>query len=198
VFEEFSQVFFSFLVIMNPFTSMVYLLGISGGFTQREKRDAISQATVIAGATLLVFLAFGPFVLRLLGVSISSFQVAGGLILMVISIRFMIGARSERRNGEAVDRDASIMIIGVPLITGPGVLTTTIMMISAHGYAMTFIASMAALFVVWVILNFSDSISKIIGHTGIEISARIMGLMLAAIAVEFIKLGLISIIQAGI
>jgi len=197
MFEPFSQVFFSFLIIMNPFTSMVYFLGISKGFTHKDKTSAINSATIIAGATLLVFLLIGPSLLSLLGVNVSSFQVAGGIILMVISIRFMIGARSLKSDEGSVSRDASIMIIGVPLITGPGVLTTTIMMVGAYGYFMTLIASMAALAVVWMILNLSETISRVIGRKGIEISARIMGLLLAAIAVEFIKKGIINIIQTA-
>ena len=196
MFEYFSQVFISFLVIMNPFTSMVYLLGISCDFSCEERKKAINSATLIAGVTLLIFLAAGSFLLQLLNVTVSSFQVAGGLILMVISVRFMLGSLSEKRQ-EHVSRDASIMSIGVPLITGPGVLTTTIMMVNAYGYVLTFLASMSALAVTWITLKLSDSIKRLIGDKGIEILARIMGLLLAAIAVEFIKRGVITIIQTG-
>ena len=197
MFEEFSQIFISFLVIMNPFTSAVYFLSISRGFSQKEKRDGINSATIIAGVALLVFLVIGQFLLSLLHVSISSFQVAGGIILMVISLRFVLGSIGERREAE-VSKDTSVMIIGVPLITGPGVLTTTMIMVGAYGYTATFLAAMLALAVVWAILNLSEHLRSAIGERGLEISARIMGLLLAAIAVEFMKKGILSIIQAGL
>jgi multiple antibiotic resistance protein len=193
--SQFSQIFFSFLIIMNPFTSMVYFLGISKGFSAREKAEAINSATYIAGVTLVIFLVLGPMLLSLLGVSISSFQVAGGIVLLVISVRFMLGNRLGNENN--MSRDANIMIIGVPLITGPGVLTTTMMMVGAYGQTLTFVAAIAALAVVWLILKLSGSICRLLGEKGMEISARIMGLLLAAIAVEFIKKGVISIVAQG-
>ena len=194
MFEVFSQIFISFLVIMNPFTTAVYFLGISKGFTVNEKGDAINSATAIAGVTLFVFLLIGPLLLSLLGVSISSFQVAGGIILLLISINFMLGNLIEGRH-EPVSKDASIMIIGVPLITGPGVLTTTMMMVEAYGRMQTLVAAALALAVTWLALKLSEPIRHVLGEKGMEISSRIMGLLLAAIAVEFIKKGVLSIMH---
>jgi multiple antibiotic resistance protein len=195
MFDVFGQIFISFLVIMNPFTSVAYFLSISKKFTAKEKANAINTATSIAGATLVVFLALGPLLLSVLGVSVSSFQVAGGIVLMVISINFILGNLFDRK--EKVDRDASVMIIGVPLITGPGVLTTTMIMVGAYGYLPTLVAAVSALFVVWVILKMSEPIRSVLGEKGMEISSRIMGLLLAAIAVEFMKKGVLAILAVG-
>jgi multiple antibiotic resistance protein len=195
MFDVFGQIFISFLVIMNPFTSVAYFLSISKKFTSKEKANAINTATSIAGATLVVFLALGPLLLSVLGVSVSSFQVAGGIVLMVISINFILGNLFDRR--AEVDRDASVMIIGVPLITGPGVLTTTMIMVGAYGYLPTLVAAVSALFVVWAILKMSEPIRSVLGEKGMEISSRIMGLLLAAIAVEFMKKGVLAIMAAG-
>jgi multiple antibiotic resistance protein len=193
--EAFGQIFISFLVIMNPFTSLAYFLSISKGFTSKEKADAINSATTIAGLTLFIFLVVGPLILNVLGISISSFQVAGGIVLLVISINFILGNLFDRK--EEVSKDGSIMIIGVPLITGPGVLTTTIIMVGAYGYLETILAAVPALIVVWLILKMSEHIRRILGTKGMEISSRIMGLLLAAIAVEFIKKGILAIMAAG-
>lgn len=195
MFENFNQIFTSFLVIMNPFTSLVYLLGISREFTPEEKSRAINSATFIAGATLVAFLLLGPVILSLLGVSMSSFQVAGGIVLLVISIRFMLGSRLS--GTDQGSKDAKIMIIGVPLITGPGVLTTTMIMVGSYGYLPSLAGALAALSVVWLTLKLSDRIGRILGERGLEISSRIMGLLLAAIAVEFLKRGVLTIVSTG-
>jgi multiple antibiotic resistance protein len=190
--QEFFQVFFSFLVIMDPFASAVYFLNISKKFTEAEKKDAVNAATLVAGATLLLFLAVGPVLLSILGVSTGSFQIAGGVILFIISVNFVLGGVTEKER--KLSRNASIMIIGVPLITGPGVLTTTIMMAGAYGHLITLSASAGALAVVWLILRLSERIHGLIGERGMEISSRIMGLLLAAIAVEFIKKGVLTVV----
>jgi len=197
MFDVFSQIFISFLVIMNPFTTAVYFLGISHKFTREEKAEAVNSATMIAGAALLIFLLIGPLLLSSLGVDISSFQVAGGIVLLLISINFIMGNLFDRKE-EPASKDASIMIIGVPLITGPGVLTTTMIMVQEYGRLETGVAAVFALAVVWAVLKLSEPLRKILGVRGMEISSRIMGLLLAAIAVEFIKRGILAIIEAGL
>ena len=197
MFDVFSQIFISFLVIMNPFTTAVYFLGISHKFTREEKAEAVNSATMIAGAALLIFLLIGPLLLSSLGVDISSFQVAGGIVLLLISINFIMGNLFDRKE-EPASKDASIMVIGVPLITGPGVLTTTMIMVQEYGRLETGVAAVFALAVVWAVLKLSEPLRKILGVRGMEISSRIMGLLLAAIAVEFIKRGILAIIEAGL
>jgi multiple antibiotic resistance protein len=187
---EFGRIFFSFLIIMDPFASAVYFLNISKKFTEKEKNDAINSATFIAGAALVLFLFMGQILLSILGITIPSFQVAGGIVLLVISIKFILGTFSEK--DFEVDKKTSIMIIGIPLITGPGVLTTTIIMAGTYGYTTTFLAALTALAAVWMILKFSKEIHTAIGKTGMEITSRIMWLLLTALAIEFIKQGIIS------
>ncbi|MFH1054660.1 MAG: MarC family protein [Candidatus Altiarchaeota archaeon] len=194
--HELGHIFISFLVIMNPFTSVAYFLGISKKFTDKEKADAINHATEIAGITMLVFLVIGPVLLSILGVSISSFQVAGGIVLLVISINFILGNLYDKKR--EVDVDASIMIIGVPLITGPGVLTTTMIMVAEYGYIPSLIAAIFAIVVVWLILKMSEPLRILLGEKGMAISSRIMGLLLAAIAVEFIKKGILTIAASAL
>ena len=187
--EEFFKIFVSFLVIMDPFASAFYFVGISRNFSEKEKKEAINLATMVAGGTLVFFLLIGPLLLSALGISISSFQIAGGIVLLVISVKFIMGAFGD---AEKPGRDTAIMIIGVPLITGPGVLTTTIIMTETYGHATTLSAALAAIAVAWLVLRFSKAIYRVLGKKGMDISSRIMGLLLASVAVEFIKNGILS------
>ncbi len=185
-FSDFVKAAISFLVIMDPFVSAMYFLSISKKFKKSEKRAAVNSSTIIAGATLFAFLIAGPLALSLLGITLESFQVAGGIVLLVISMKFILGSLGDK---EAVSRDTSIMIIGVPLITGPGVLTTAIILVSTYGILLTSAAALAALTAVWVIMRHAENIQKLIGWWGMEITSRIMGLLLAALAVEFMRKG---------
>ncbi|VVB66249.1 MarC family integral membrane protein [Candidatus Gugararchaeum adminiculabundum] len=189
----FITIFISFLVIMDPFASAAYYLAISRKFSDKEKKDAVKTATLMAGITLLVFFAIGPFLLQVLGITMSSFQIAGGIVLMLISIKFIMGGNE--KDGKGTSKDAAIMIIGVPMITGPGVLTTAILMVGAYGYPIPVAAATCALIVTWIILKLSDRMHSIIGDKGMEILSRMMGLLLAAIAVEMVKKGVFTTLQ---
>jgi multiple antibiotic resistance protein len=190
--EDFLKAFLAFLIIMDPFVSSLYFVGISRSFSRKEKRNAVNLSAFIACITLLIFLFGGPITLELLGISIPSFKIAGGIVLLIISIAFIMGSSKEREQ-EKIDKDAAIMIIGVPLITGPGVLTTTIIMRANYGLVLTSLAALASLGVTWLFLMGADIAHFVLKDKGMEIASRIMGLLLAAIAIQFILDGLQSV-----
>jgi multiple antibiotic resistance protein len=190
--QDFLKAFLAFLIIMDPFVSSLYFVGISRSFSSKEKRNAVNLSAFIACITLLIFLFGGPVTLELLGISIPSFKIAGGIVLLIISIAFIMGSSKEREQ-EKIDKDAAIMIIGVPLITGPGVLTTTIIMRANYGLVLTSLAALASLGVTWLFLMGADITHFVLKDKGMEIASRIMGLLLAAIAIQFILDGLQSV-----
>jgi len=189
VIEQFIKVFLAFLIIMDPFVSALYFLGISKTFSRKEKRDAVNLSSMIAGITLVIFLFGGPVMLDLLGITIPSFKIAGGLVLLIISIKFILGTATDQDQGK-ISRNAAIMIIGVPLITGPGVLTTIIILRQGYGLLMTSLGALASLVITWLFLMGADIVHFLLRDKGMEIASRIMGLLLAAIAIQFILSGI--------
>ena len=187
--QDFLKAFLAFLIIMDPFVSSLYFVGISRNFSKKEKRDAVNLSALIACITLVIFLFGGPAILEVLGISIASFKIAGGIVLLIISIAFILGTSKEREE-EKISKDAAIMIIGVPLITGPGVLTTTIIMRANYGLMVTSLAALASLLVTWLSLMGADITHFVLRDKGMEIASRIMGLLLAAIAIQFVLDGL--------
>ena len=187
--EDLIKVFLAFLIIMDPFVSALYFLGISKEFSRKEKRDAVNLASLIAGITLLVFLFGGPVILRLLGITIPSFKIAGGLVLLIISVNFILGTATEKEQ-QKISKNAAVMIIGVPLITGPGVLTTIIILRQGYGLLITSIGALASLVITWLFLMGADIVYFLLRDKGMEIASRIMGLLLAGIAVQFILGGI--------
>ena len=93
--QDFFKVFLAFLIIMDPFVSSLYFVGISRNFSRKEKWDAVNLSALIACITLVLFLFGGPVILKLLGINIASFKIAGGIVLLIISIAFILGSSKE-------------------------------------------------------------------------------------------------------
>jgi multiple antibiotic resistance protein len=187
--DELMKAFVAIFVIMDPFASLPPFIALTKGMTPEARVSAANTAALVAGCTLVFFTLFGPALLDFMGITMSSFQIAGGIMLMLIAIQFVLGVSfsKEEQNREV---NAAIVLIGVPLLCGPGVMTTAILLSSSLGLQTVIIASIAATFVTWIILNMASPIYRIIGVHGSEIMSRLMGLLLGAIAIEFIKKGL--------
>lgn len=184
------QAFVTIFVIMDPFASVGVFHSMTRSLSPKKRAEAARTAVFSAGAALLAFIAVGPFLLNAMGISLDHFKIAGGVILFLIALEFVLGISFPR---EKKKTDLAIVVIGVPLITGPGVLTASILLATTVGYVVTVIAALIALLITIIILWKSEVILKFLGDTGSEIFSRIMGLLLAAIAVQFILSGLAAI-----
>jgi multiple antibiotic resistance protein len=158
-----------------------------------EKRAVIRQSTITALIVSLTFVAMGEAVFKILGITVDDFKVAGGLVLLVLAIIELTGLRGERKKPhEAV----GVVPIGVPLIVGPAVLTTLMVLIDHYGVIPTVISLVLNLFIVWAALRGAQDITRFIGKNGIIAISKVMALLLAAIAVMMIRIGLENLIKA--
>ena len=198
MFEElFYQTLSSFIplfIILDPFLGLVVFIHLTKGMDRKEKAKQALTAVSVALGLLIVFLFSGIYILEVLGIEFSSFRVAGGVILLILGIQAVLGIEfSKKKHSDKV----AAVIIGTPLLCGPGVLTTVIILSQQYGFLPPLIASFVALFITWVMLFFSEKISEAIGEQFVEIMSRILGLILAALAAEFIKDGIIGMIKGG-
>jgi multiple antibiotic resistance protein len=190
---DFIIVFTTLFIIMDPFAATPIFISLTKKFNQKKRIKTANYAILIAGALLLIFLFFGTLILKFFSISLDSFRVAGGIILLVFGIKYVLNIQWEKEHMK--DYDVASVPIGTPLITGPGVITTIIILVGKYGYFIPLLASVSCLFIFWIFLRFSDRIHKFIGDNGAEILSRIMGLIIAAFAVEFIKTGIIGLIN---
>ncbi len=188
--ETILMTFIPLFAIMNPFISVPLFLSLTRRQKQKEKHLIALEAVGIAGALLFVFLFFGQGILSLLSISLASMQVAGGVILLIMGLELVLGISFPREKNAARKVPPAALILGTPLITGPGVITTTLLLVGQHGLVITGIGAALALFSTWVVLRYSDVVEKHIGETGSELLSRIMGLLLVAVAVQFAATGL--------
>jgi multiple antibiotic resistance protein len=150
--------------------------------------DAVSTATSVA----IIFMIVGKLVLSLLGITIPDFQIAGGALLFVISVRLLLPGAAKSALTSCQDKDMGVFPLGTPLITGPAVLTTTLMMMNSYGTVATLVAIVLNMFFVWITLIKADAIIRVIGPSGTRAFSKIMYILLAAIAVMMIRHGIIG------
>jgi multiple antibiotic resistance protein len=150
----------------------------------------VATATIIA----LAFMGIGEVVLKVMGITIDDFKIAGGILLLVLSINFLLPGRSKGASFEtSKDRDVGIFPLGTPLVTGPAVLTTTLMMLQSYGGLVTLVSLMVNMAIVWLVFSYSDLLMRIIGQAGTRAFSKVVDIILASIAVMMIRQGVVAI-----
>jgi multiple antibiotic resistance protein len=173
-------------IIVDPFGNIPIFVGLTENITDAQRRKTYNTAILVGVALLLVFAFTGQEILSLFALSIYSFEVAGGILLLIIAIRILISGFHE--NVESPESLGAVPI-AIPLLVGPGAITTTIFNLQAYGTAITIAAVVVVLALTWVILRFINGFYKILGKTGSIVIARVMALLIAAIAVQYILTG---------
>lgn len=196
---SFTAAFTGLFVIMDPFVSIPVLLGISKDEPESVMRSSADQAVAVAGGLIFVFIFFGMLILDSLGITVDALKVGGGIILMLLGLELVLGfSWSKEGEGDHKDIHAAAIIIGTPLITGPGVLTTTIVYVTEYGYIVTVAAALLSVFVTWVILRQSYRINRVLGPQVICVISKIMGMLLVAMSIQFIISGLDVLLKLGL
>ncbi len=185
--------FIALIIIIDPFLATTVFIGLTKGMDKKEKANQALIATLVALGLLLVFLFSGLIILTLLGITFSSFIVAGGVLLFILGIQTVLGI--EFSKPEHKDTKIAAIIIGTPLLSGPGAMTTVVILSQKYGYWPPVIASIVALFITWVMMYFSEAVERVLGERIIEVLSRVLGLVLAAMAAEFIKNGVSDMIR---
>ncbi|ABN06618.1 multiple antibiotic resistance (MarC)-related protein [Methanocorpusculum labreanum Z] len=164
-------------------------------------------ATGVAGVLMLTFLIFNNLLFDLLGIELESFKVAGGIILFILGLQIVLGleiggSSAGHKSLESSDRigkkSMAGVIIGTPVMCGPGTITTVMILGAQDGIILTLVAVILALFCIWLILIFSAQIKKLLGETVLVILSKIVGLLLTAIAVHTIWTGILGLIALSV
>ena len=190
--------FASVLFIVDPIAVVPTYLVITQGQDAAQRRATARRACVAAALILVVFALAGSRIFGLFGITMPAFRIAGGLILWLVAMDMLHGNRStqegvaEIAEGRAKD-DVAVTPLAMPMLAGPGAISTVMVLSGqAHSTGQTIIvyASIAiTLFISWITLRLAEQLVKRMGQTGIRVMTRIMGLLLAAIAVQFVITG---------
>ncbi|MBS3105161.1 MarC family protein [Candidatus Woesearchaeota archaeon] len=189
--EGLLEAFIALFVIMDPIGNLPILISLTKGMPIKEIKRNVDGSVFVAGVLLFIFLFFGVQVFNFFGIDLDSFQIAGGIILLIMGILYVFGTSLKYVKSHGFNLSVPV---GTPLLTGPGVITITIILVKESGILVTVIAAFLTLLATWIILINSSRLYKILGEQWTSAISRIMGIILAAVAVKFITGGILNII----
>jgi multiple antibiotic resistance protein len=184
---KFLQAFIPLFVAIDPVGLAAVFLGLGQGVAPTIRHRIAWQATITGGAVALGFLFLGQKVFTAVGVSVKDFQIAGGLILFILAARDLTQGEGAPMK---LPEDFGIVPLGMPLIAGPAMITTLLLLVQTQGMAVTLVA--LAVNLVLIVLAFAGSewLGRTIGQMGLRAISKIIAMLLAAIAVAMIRRGL--------
>jgi multiple antibiotic resistance protein len=197
----FATAFVTVLVIMDPLGNVPIFLSLTRGQTVGQQHRSALLASAVAGAVIAAFAVFGQQVFALLGISLESLQVAGGLLLLVIALELL---RPGGGGETTADGSSNIALVplGTPLLAGPGAIAATMLYTrQADGLGGTLsvlLALVAVLAVVYLSMRFAPLLGRLLRDNGIELLSRVMGLLVAAIAVQLVATAIEAWIHSGV
>lgn len=192
---EFWLCFVPLFVAVDALGVLPMFINLTDGLEQKKVRRIILESIVIATVVALGFLMLGKIVLRLLGITVADFMIAGGTLLFVISLNDMLTL--EKKQLSVDPESLGAVPIAVPLIVGPAVLTTTILLVNQYGFAKTGSATVLNILIAGIVFSLSNSINKIMGKSGAKTVSKLASLILAAIAVMMIRRGITIFLTSG-
>ena len=185
--QYFVLTFVPLFIVIDALGNLPFVISLSEGMTKQERRKMIHFATITATVVGLVFLFFGQFILKVMGISVGAFAIAGGLILLVLSIKYM----STGRMVEAVKEEmVAVVPIGTPLTVGPATITTLLLLATQFPIYMVLLSFALNMLITWGIFMLSSYIVRFMGQGGLKAISKVFSLLLAAIAVSMIIHGL--------
>jgi multiple antibiotic resistance protein len=175
-------------IIVDPIGLVPIFSNVTGSLSQPEKTKMF-RVVIYTGATLLtIFALVGQELLALFGISLPSFEMAGGLLLLLLSLDILF--RGERFAKPGSHEDAGIVPIAFPLLVGPGAITTTMIAFGAYGILVTLGSVLIVMLLSWLVMKQTDRIHALLGKTGSSVIAQVMAVFIAAIAIQFIITGI--------
>lgn len=197
--EIFIQYLILYFVVIDPIGTVPLFIVVTKGLKNNDKIRVAFEAVIIATLILLFFAIFGSYLLKYLGISFNAFTIAGGIILFIISLQMLFDIRTERRKKSINEKRESISIfpIAIPLLAGPAAITSVILAVSSAGenYS-SFIINLISLTVVMIIcllvFRIFISFQKYINEKIINIFSRVIGIILAALSIQYILDGIKS------
>ena len=205
--DQLTAAFVTLLVIIEPIAIVPLFLALTGGFSRAERRQVASRASIIAFAILAGSAIVGDWLLRHLGITLPAFRIAGGLLLFWIAFEMVFAKRTERKSGtvtQAIEQDhirnIAAFPVAIPLLAGPGAITATLLLAGQSGQSPLYLALLIAIIAVvmalsWACLVAAEALDRVLGTTGNAVLSRLLGVVLAALAVQFVTDGIKAIVR---
>lgn len=194
--KEFWLCFVPLFVAVDAIGLLPAFLSLTRNVEQQRVRQVIYHSVITASLVALLFLALGTLILELLGITVADFMIAGGILLFVLALGDLLTDDKLQQHVDA--RSLGAVPLGVPLITGPAVLATSMLLLNQYDLIWVVAAVISNILIAGLVFRFSSTISRVLGEVGEKIVSKIAMLFLAAIAVMMVRRGIESFIATGI
>jgi len=190
--DKFLLSFIPIFVAMDAIGILPMFIGFTEHLKSKEKQKIVLQSIITAFLIGVVFLFLGKWIFKILGVLVADFKIAGGAVLLAISLRDIL---QYEKSVKLPSETMGAVPIGTPLVVGPAVLTTIVILLDSYGPAITVLSFIINLVIVWITFSYATMISAFLGKAGSKAFSKIASLLLAAIAVMMIRKGVIDTIS---
>ncbi|MFH1352092.1 MAG: MarC family protein [bacterium] len=191
--DKFLLCFIPLFVAVDTPGILPMFITLTEGLKKRQVRRIIVQSIITAAVVSVLFVFFGKTLLEVLNITVYDFMIAGGMLLFIISVSDILSYEKKQRH---IDADSlGAVPIGVPLIVGPAVLTTSLILVNEYGSYLTVVSLVLNILIAGLVFFLSDNIYKLLGRAGSKTLSKIANLLLAAIAVMIIRKGIAGMLQ---
>jgi multiple antibiotic resistance protein len=194
----------SLIAILNPFGAVPVFLSVTADQTREQQRRTVQTTTLAAFCIMFAFMVLGNRILGVFGIGIPAFRAGGGILLLLMGISMLHGATSNVKHTkmeeeESLERDSvAVVPLAIPLLSGPGAISTIILLSDQattwERTVIVFVCLLLSMVVVYLSFAMAHHIQRLMGRTGLMVFSRIMGLILVAVAVQFIADGLAALL----
>jgi len=197
----YAEVVLSVFAIVDPVGALPFFVALTDGLPREDREVVLRRAPMVAGAILALFALLGRFLFAVFGFTLGAFEIAGGIVLFLVAYDMLQGEvtrtkmHPQDRDAAAARRDEiAVVPLGIPLLAGPGSISTVMIWEGSAGsdpwiIVATFVAILAVTVATFVILRLGQHILRALGRTGVMAMTRVLGLILAALGVQFILNG---------
>lgn len=190
--------FAALFVVIDPIGLAPLFIALTKGADSRHRRGVAVRASLISAAILLAFAVFGEALLGFIGISMPAFQIAGGVLLFLTAMDMLFERRTKRREDKVSEMpDPSVFPLATPLIAGPGAIATMILLMGQTNSMIEALAvagvMVCVILIVFLLFLSGSFLERLLGHIGTEVATRLLGMLLAALSIQFMINGLNSI-----
>lgn len=196
LFRPYILAFIPIFVAVDALGNIPLFISLTEGLNAKKRKEIVLESVVTATVIAIIFMLVGKVVLRIMGINVSDFKIAGGILLLILSINFLLPGKTKGFVSLPNRGEVGIFPLGTPLITGPAVLTTTLIIIDEYGLAPTYISLILNMSIVWLVFIKSDLVMKLMGIGGTRAFSKIADILLASIAVTMIRGGVMEILSS--
>jgi multiple antibiotic resistance protein len=194
IIRELALTFVPLFVAMDPVGNLPIFLALTQEGTATHRKKTANLATLTAFGVGLLFVAVGKAIFSLLGIEVTDFLMAGGIILLILAIRYLITGKAVEIGDVSASETIGVVPLGTPLVVGPAVLAALLLLMGRHHIAIVLFSFILNLVIQWVLFRQATRIVAFLGRTGVAAISKVIMLLLAAIAVKMIREGILAIL----